>query len=91
MNELEDTQPLQPIQLGWDVNGDGEMSELESKVPEPAILRACLFAVANVVGLVAGYEYLNPEVLERIINAYAIVGPLILGIWIRRHVSPKSK
>lgn len=91
MNELEDTQPLQPIQLGWDVNGDGVISDLESKVPEPAILRAFLFAVANVVGLVAGYEYLNPEVLERIINAYAIVGPLILGFWIRRHVSPKSK
>lgn len=91
MNELEDTQPMQLIRLGWDVNGDGEISEVEEKIPEPAILRACLFALANLVGLVAGHEFLTPELLEQIINVYAIVGPVILGFWIRKHVTPKSK
>lgn len=66
MNELEDTQPMQLIKLGWDVNGDGEISEVEEKIPEPAILRACLFALANLVGLVAGHEFLTPELLDRL-------------------------
>lgn len=93
MPELEDTQPL-PIpgihnQLGWDIDGDGEIGEFESKVPSPAILRGVLFALANLAGLIAGHELLNPEVLERIISVYGIVGPVALGYWIHRGTSRK--
>ncbi len=68
----------------WDFNQDGELSELESKVPSPAVLRGIVFAVANLVGLVAGHELLQPEVLEQIIAIYSLAGPVILGWWIHK-------
>lgn len=79
------------LSLGWDVNGDGEITGIEEKVPEPAILRAALFAAANVIGLFAGHEFLDPDALEKVIAAYSVIGPLILGYWIRRGTVPVAK
>ncbi|OBJ41318.1 hypothetical protein A5630_23035 [Mycolicibacterium mucogenicum] len=68
----------------WDINEDGELSELESKVPSPAVVRGILFALANLAGLVAGHELLDPRILEQVIACYSLIGPVVLGYWIHK-------
>lgn len=60
-------------------------------IPEPALVRAGLFAVANLVAAIVGKQVLTPDVLEQLMILYGIVGPVVLGWWIRRHVTPVAK
>ena len=81
----EDTQPIPPVKpQGWDWNNDGVISELETKTPSPAVVRAVLFAIANLVGLVVGRQFFDPVLIDQIINVYAVAGPVLLGLWIKK-------
>ncbi len=79
-----DTVPMEPIEDDGIVLG-------EHKVPEPALVRAAVVAVANLVGVLIGREFLSTDVIEQIVNVYVVLGPLALGWWIRRNVTPVGK
>lgn len=89
MSNIEDTQPI-PVGNGWDIDGDGEYSELERKVPEPLVLRALLVAVLGLIGAVIG-KTLDVSWVDQAIAVYAIGAPMVLALWGRRHVTPVSK
>jgi hypothetical protein len=89
--EGEETPPWHSVpSLGWDANDDGHIDELESNVPEPLVLRGVLLTVLGLVGYAFG-ETLDVEWVEKAVAAYAVLVPLVLSVWARRHVSPVDK
>ncbi|QDH92980.1 membrane protein [Mycobacterium phage Stephig9] len=101
-DELEDTVPMEISKLGiepdapwakhlgWDANGDGEVDEYEANVPEPLVLRGLILTVLGLVGAVIGKQ-LDVSWIDQAITAYALVAPIGLSLWARRHVSPVKK
>ncbi|AFF28411.1 minor tail protein [Mycobacterium phage Tiger] len=77
-------------QIGWDANGDGEIDEIEEKVPEPLVLRSLIVAIVGLAGAVLGKE-LDVSWIDQAIAAYAVGAPMVLAFWARRHVSPVKK
>ncbi|WP_280350330.1 hypothetical protein [Nocardia abscessus] len=63
------------------------MSDIKSRIPEPALIRGAVVAVLSLVGVVLGHQIELPW-LDEALNAYAVVVPLALSLWIRQHVSP---
>lgn len=76
--------------LGWDIDGDGEINEIEAKVPEPALLRGVIVAGAGLVAAVVGKSF-DLAWIDETIGAYIVAAPLVLAWWIRRNVSPTGK
>jgi hypothetical protein len=62
-------------------------TEVTSRVPEPALIRGAVVAVLSLVGVVLGHQIELPW-LDEALNAYAVVVPLALSLWIRQYVSP---
>lgn len=76
--------------LGWDLNHDGELTGIETKVPEPAVVRGVLAAVAPLAGLIIGHQ-LDLSWIDQAVAAYAVIAPVALGFWIRSKVTPVKK
>lgn len=100
-DETADTQPLPPIEesppwlvnrpeLGWDIDGDGKLNSVESKTPEPAVLRGLLVAVVGTVAALVGHA-LDVSWIDPAIGVYILAAPIGLSLWIRAHVSPAPK
>lgn len=95
-DEQQDTLPLDfsafiDALLDDPTTPENEAEEIRKRTPEPALVRAGLFAVANGIGWVVGHQVLSPELIDDIVGVYAVVGPLLLGWWIRRNVVPAGK
>ncbi|WP_228845646.1 hypothetical protein [Mycobacteroides abscessus] len=74
---------------GLVVDDDDTFEEIVKKATEPVVVRAGLFAVANLIAVIVGKQVLDQAAIEAIMAVYGVVGPIILGLWIRRHVTPK--
>lgn len=74
---------------GLVVNDDDTFEDIVKKATEPVVVRAGLFAVANLIAVIVGKQVLDQAAIEAIMAVYGVVGPIILGLWIRRHVTPK--
>jgi hypothetical protein len=77
-------------ELGWDVDGDGKQTGIETKVPEPAVLRGLIATAVGIVGLVLGKTF-DLEWIDQAVAAYALAAPLALSFWVRMHVTPVKK
>lgn len=75
------------LRLGWDVDGDGDIEGIETKVPEPAVVRGVIATVVPLVGLIVG-KTLDLAWVDPALAVYAVVVPLALGLLIRRKVTP---
>lgn len=76
--------------LGWDADQDGDIDEFEANVPEPLVVRGALMALVGLVAGVTGYS-LDITWIEQAVAAYAVIAPIGLAAWARRHVSPVKK
>ncbi len=74
---------------GLVVDEDDTFEEIVKKASEPVVVRAGLFAVANLIAVIVGKQVLDQATIEAIMAVYGVVGPIVLGLWIRRHVTPK--
>jgi hypothetical protein len=76
--------------LGWDIDGDGKQTGVETKVPEPAVLRGLIATGVGIVGLVLGKTF-DLDWIDPAIAGYALAAPLVLSFWVRMHVTPVKK
>ncbi|ASZ75462.1 minor tail protein [Mycobacterium phage Kimona] len=85
--ELEDTQPLQ---LGWDIDEDGDIEGVEERVPEPLVLRGAILTGIGLAGAILG-KTLDVSWVEPAVAFYAVAVPMGLALWGHRHVTPVKK
>lgn len=90
-----DDSPTVPIvhpdfHLGWDVDGDGDIEGIETKVPEPAVIRGIGAAILPIVGWAVG-KSLDVSWIDQAVAAYAVLAPIVLGFLIRSKVTPVKK
>ena len=78
---------LPDLHLGWDLDGDGDIEGIETKVPEPAVVRGVIATVVPLAGLIVG-KTLDLAWVDPALAVYAVVVPLALGLLIRRKVTP---
>lgn len=74
---------------GLVVDDDDTFEDIVKKATEPVVVRAGLLAVANFLAYFVGKQVLTQEAIDAIMAVYGVVGPIVLGLWIRRHVTPK--
>ena len=78
------------LRLGWDVDGDGDIEGIETKVPEPAVIRGIGAAILPIVGWAVG-KSLDVSWIDQAVAAYAVLAPIVLGFLIRSKVTPVKK
>ncbi|GAA5081582.1 MULTISPECIES: hypothetical protein [Nocardia] len=66
------------------------MAETFARVPEPALIRGLLVAVSAIVAVVAG-KAVDTAWVDFATQGYALVSPLLAGLWIRPAVTPVEK
>ncbi|WP_066901073.1 hypothetical protein [Mycolicibacterium houstonense] len=76
--------------LGWDLDGDGDIEGIETKIPEPAVVRGLGAAVLPIIGWIVG-KSLDVAWIDQAVAAYAVVAPVVLGFLIRSKVTPVKK
>lgn len=82
--------PMPGLRLGWDVDGDGDIEGIETRIPEPAVLRGVVATAVPLIGLIVG-KTLDLSWVDPAIAVYAVAAPMALSFWIRSKVTPVKK
>lgn len=64
-----------------------DANEIQSRVPEPALIRGAVVSVTALVSVVIGKQ-VDVSWLDQALIVYGVAAPLVLSLWVRRHVSP---
>lgn len=64
--------------------GDG------TSAPEPAVVRGLILSVVSIAGYALGKSF-NVEWVDEAMSVYAVLAPVGLAFWVRRHVTPAPK
>lgn len=59
---------------GLVVDDDDTFEEIVKKATEPVVVRAGLFAVANLIAVIVGKQVLDQAAIEAIMAVYGVVG-----------------
>ncbi|WP_052313668.1 hypothetical protein [Nocardia thailandica] len=62
---------------------------MNSRVPEPALVRSTLVALSGVVAFILG-KNIDVSWIEPLVTLYGLAAPVIAGFLIRRAVTPVS-
>lgn len=65
---------------------DGVLGEIESHLPKPALVKATIFSVLSLAGVIFGREFEIPN-LDLALDAYTLAVPAVFGFWVNRKVN----
>lgn len=66
---------------------DGVLGEIESHLPRPALVKATVFSVVSLFGVILGKD-LSVPYLDTALDAYALAVPAVFGWWVNRRLNP---
>ena len=65
---------------------DGPLGEIQSHLPKPALVKATIFSVLSLAGVIFGREFEIPN-LDLALDAYTLAVPAVFGFWVNRKVN----
>lgn len=68
---------------------DGVVGDIQRHLPKPALIRATVFSVLSLAGVIFGKELSIPH-LDLALDAYTLAVPAALGWWVDRQLRPRE-